>query len=301
MADIAPWWYVCACARVPTIGRERDSGHTRNGHPMKNPEASPLILLVSLVCLVSSAACGEREPKTDAERLARGREIVNRMSERLGAAKTFRVTTDEMRVEVAANGQLQKSNLHRETIVSRPDRLYSKVTSARQREVWYDGVGLTIVMHDDKVFAQARMPETLDKTLDAMHERYGVAMPMADFVYSSPAKALLSDTVTGGWLTRQDTTTGPTDRLSFKDKGVTFDLWVAATGDPLPRRAVMEFPDDKHVRMVDLTFADWNFSPQIDTKVFSPHVPADYEGIAMVQRARVLRHMKESDGAAKVP
>lgn len=278
---------------MPTIGCERDSGLTRNGHPMKkNPEASPLILLVSLASLLASASCREREPKTDAERLARGREIVARMSERLGAAKTFRVTTDEMRVEVA-NGQLKKSNLHRETVVNRPDRFYSKVTNDRQREVWYDGVGLTVVMHDNKVFAQARMPETLDKTLDAMHERYGVAIPMADFVYSSPAKALLSDTSTGGWLTRQETTSGLVDRLSFKDKGVTFDLWVAATGDPLPRRTVMEFPEDAHIRLVDVTFQDWNFSPQIDTKVFSPHVPPDYEGIAMVQRARVLRHVKE--------
>jgi hypothetical protein len=79
---------------------------------MKNPEASPLILLVSLAYIIATAAFGERAPQTDAERLARGREIVNR--------------------------------------------------------IWYDGVGLTVVMHDNKVFAQARMPETLDKTLDAM-------------------------------------------------------------------------------------------------------------------------------------
>jgi hypothetical protein len=260
---------------------------------MKNTEASPLILLVSLACIVSLAACGDREPTTDAERLARGREIVNRMSERIASAKVFRVTTDEARVEVAANGQLQKANLHRETVVSRPNRLYSKVTNDRQREVWYDGVGLTVAMHDNKVFGQARMPETLDKTLDAMHERYGVAMPLADFVYSSPAKALLSDTATGGWVAREETSAGATDRLSFKDAGVHFDLWVSASGDVLPRRAVMEFPEDPHLRSVELTFTAWDLSPQIDAQIFSPHVPADYEGIAMVQRARVLRHVKE--------
>jgi hypothetical protein len=44
---------------------------TRNGHPMKNPEASPLILLVSLACIISTAACAEREPRTDADQLAR--------------------------------------------------------------------------------------------------------------------------------------------------------------------------------------------------------------------------------------
>jgi hypothetical protein len=267
---------------------------TRNGHPMqKNPEASLLILLVSLACIIAMAACSERAPTTDAERLARGREIVNRMSERLASAKAFRVTTDEIRVEVVAHNQLQKTNLHRETVVSRPDRLYSKVTNERQREVWYDGVGLTVALHDQKVFAQARMPETLDKTLDAMHERYGVAIPMADFVYSAPSKALLSDKTTGGWVAREETSLGATDHLSFKDMGVKFDLWVAASGEAVPRRAVMEFPEDTHLRSVDVTFTGWDLSPQIDAAIFSPRVPKDYEGIAMVQRARVLRNIKE--------
>jgi hypothetical protein len=258
---------------------------------MKNPEASPLVLLVSLACATLSVACGSREPTTDAERLARGREIVDRMSARLGAAKAVEVTTDETRVEVDAKGQTHNVHLTRETIVNRPDRLYSKVTSDRKRETWYDGVGLTVVMHDEKVFAQARMPETLDKTLDAMHERYGVATPLADFVYSSPSKALLSSTTTGGWVGREGTGNDATDHLSFKDKGVTWDLWVASTGE-LPRRVVMDFPEDPRLRKIEMTFQNWNFAPQIAADRFSPTVPADYEGIAMVQRARVLRHIK---------
>ena len=76
-------------------------------------------------------------------------------------------------------------------------------TGDRQNETWYDGVGLTLVLHKDKVFGQARMPETLDKTLDAMHERYGVSTPLSDFIYSSPAKALITDTTTGGWVGRE--------------------------------------------------------------------------------------------------
>lgn len=259
---------------------------------MKKPMASPVVLLVSLVSAVLVSGCGQREPRTDAERLARGREIVERMSTRLGAAKTFSVTTDETRIELDSKGQPQRVHLTRETTVSRPDRLYSKVTSDRQREIWYDGVGLTVAMHNEKVFAQARMPETLDKTLDAMHERYGVATPLADFVYTAPSKALLSSTTTGGWLAREGTGADAVDRLSFKDKGVNWELWVPVSGEPLPRRAVMEFSEDKRLRSIELLFKAWNLAPQIAADRFSPTVPSDYEGIAMVQRARVLRNIK---------
>ena len=43
------------------------------------------------------------------------------------------------------------------------------------------------------------MPETIDRTLDALAERYDMALPMGDLFYGSAEKALLSDTTTGGY------------------------------------------------------------------------------------------------------
>jgi hypothetical protein len=243
------------------------------------------------------SACGEREPSTEAGRLARGKEIVDKMSARLGSAQAFSVDTREVRDQVKASGEVQRVNLTRETIVRRqPDRLYSKTAGDIQNEAWYDGVGLTLVMHKDKVFGQARMPETLDKTLDAMHERYGAAIPLADLVYTSPAKALITDTTTGGWVARENVDGKPADHLAFKDTGVNWELWVAASGDPLPVKAIAEFTDNKRLKRVELTFTSWNLSPQIASDTFTPTVPKDYEGIAMLQRARVLRNIPEGEG-----
>ena len=51
---------------------------------------------------ISLFACGSREPTTDAERLARGRELVQKMSTRLAAANAMSVTTSEVRDVVRA-------------------------------------------------------------------------------------------------------------------------------------------------------------------------------------------------------
>jgi hypothetical protein len=237
-----------------------------------------------------SIACGTAAPRTDAERLARGREIIERMSTTLAAAQAFSVTTTEVRDEVKSNGAVARVKLTRETTVRRPDRLYSKVSGDRHNEVWYDGVGITLVMHGEKVFGQARTPETLDKTLDALHERYGMSMPFADYLYSSPAKALLVETTTGGWVGREEVAGQSTDHLSFKDTGVNWEVWISASGDPLPQRAVAEFSDNKRLRKIDMMFKDWNLSAKIGDDRFSPTVPPDYEGVAIVQRARVLKN-----------
>jgi hypothetical protein len=247
-----------------------------------------------------NTACGSGEPRTDAERLARGREIVERMSAKLGSAPAFAVSMSETRDEMDPSGKVRQVTVTRETTVRRPDRLYSKLSGDVNNEVWYDGVGITLVMHNDKVYGQARAPETLDKTLDAINERYGVLVPFSDYVYSAPAKALLADSTTGGWVGRETIDGRAADHLVFKDKGVNWETWIPADGDPLPLRAGAEFPDAKRLRKVVMTFNSWNLAPQIADERFTPAVPEGYEGVAILQRARVLREMPKDDaGEAK--
>jgi hypothetical protein len=267
-----------------------------DNHPLRL--WAPIVVSCAIAGLAAACAGGPPAPRTDAERLTLGKQIVERMSAKLASAQTFSVKTREVRHVNNAKGQPREDTFDRETVVRRPDRLYTATTGDRQNESWYDGVGLTIVLHKDKVFGQARMPETLDKTLDAMHERYGVSTPLSDFIYSSPAKALIADTTTGGWVGRETIDGQEADHLAFKDKGVNWELWVAATGDPVPRRLVAEFLEDKRLRKVDVTFKEWNFAPQVASDRFTPKVPADYEGIAIVQRARVLKNVPEGDPAA---
>jgi hypothetical protein len=218
------------------------------------------------------------------------------MSDTLGSAPAFSVTTTEARDELRPSGKTERVTLTRETTIRRPDRLYSKVSGDRQNEVWYDGVGIMLVLHGEKVFGQARAPETLDKALDAIYERYGVPAPFADYAYSSPAKALL--TATGGWVACEMLDNQPVDHVSFKDKGVTWEAWIAAERDPLPRKAIAEFTENKRHRRTELIFTNWNLSPQIADNRFEPTVLPDYEGIAIVQRARILRNMAKDDTSA---
>ncbi len=264
---------------------------------MRNIESSArkAVLLVTAAAIGFGMACGSAEPRTEAERLARGREIIERMSAKLGAAQTFSVTTIEVRDEIKRSGSDEQVTLNRDTTIRRPDRLYSTVSGDRRNEVWYDGVGVTVAHHNEKIFGQVRAPETLDKTLDAMHERFGVSAPLADFVYTSPAKALLTDTTTGGWVGREMLDDRQMDHLAFKDTGVNWEVWIPVDGDPLPQKAMAEFTENPRLRKMSLTFKDWNLAPQIPADRFDPTVPADYEGVAIIQRSRVLRNQPDDE------
>ena len=62
-------------------------------------------LALAGLATINLVACAPREPATDAERLTRGRELVQQMSERLASANTVSVTTTEVRERVRASGK----------------------------------------------------------------------------------------------------------------------------------------------------------------------------------------------------
>ena len=70
------------------------------------------------------------------------------------------------------------------------------------------------------------MPETLDRTLDALAERYDMPPPLGDLLYSSPAKALLSDTTTGGYAGMENVGETPCYHLAFQGRRA----WIGSSG-----------------------------------------------------------------------
>ena len=98
-------------------------------------------------------------------------------------------------------------------------------------------------------------------------------------------------------MKREDDEGVETDHLSFKDTGVQFDLWIPTKGDPLPRRASTTFDSDRRLKRVDTTFRGWDLAPTFTDEQFKPVVPAGYEGVAILQRAAVLRDAVAERGA----
>jgi hypothetical protein len=247
-----------------------------------------LAILTAALVAAGTLACS-REPSPE-ERLARGRELVQRMSDQLARTTAFRVVSRETRERVKRDGNKKPLSIERTTIVRRPDRLHSRASGDVNTELVYDGVGITFISHKDKVFGQSRMPETLDRMLDALADRYGVSMPLADLAYSSAADALLTDATKGGWVGVGDVDGRRAHHLAFTDHGVAWDLWLPVEGDPLPLRMRVVKTGRKGQPATDVRFLEWDLVAKPEAVVFEPAVPGDYEGIALIQHVRVLQN-----------
>ncbi len=253
----------------------------------------------ALMAALSAIACGSREPATDVDRLARGRELVQQMSARLAAATAVSVTTTETRDIVRATGRKESVSQTGTYTMRRPDRFYARMAGGLGLESWYNGKTITIASHSQKVFAQAPMPETIDRTLDALAERYDLPLPLGDLFYGSPEKALLSETTTGGYAGTANVGDRPCVHLAFKDVGVEWELWLPVQGEPLPKRFKIVQTRRTGQPVVDVTFVEWNLTAPVTDATFVPKVPAEFEGIALVQRAAAIKNAPPAEAPAE--
>jgi hypothetical protein len=256
----------------------------------------------AIALLLGLAACGraDRQPTTDEERTARGRELIQRMSAHLAGANAFSVTTAETRDRVRTGRDSVRVMLRRELVVRRPDRAHFRASGGVEMEGWYDGKRLTVASHRDKVFAQAPMPPTLDGTIDAITDRYDIPLPLGDLLYSSPAQALLSETAKGGYVGRERVGDSPAEHLAFRDQGVDWNIWFPARGDPLPLRMTIVQPRKTGQIAVDVTFTGWDLHPRTPDSLFVARVPEEYEGVALVQRESAVLP-PEPDTTTRLP
>ena len=81
--------------------------------------------------------------------------------------------------------------------------------------------------------------------------------------------------------------------FAFQDTGVDWELWLPAEGDLLPKRLKILQKGRTGQPVIDLTFKAWDFAPQITEATFVPKMPAEYEGIAIVQRAAAVKNARK--------
>ncbi len=237
---------------------------------------------------------------TAEEKRAEGKAILTAMSDKLKSAQAVTFSTTETVERVRRNNEKVKHNVNRQLALRRPDRLWFKTTGDRDLEGFYDGKKVTLVSHKEKVFGQFGAPPTLDETADVITSKYGIPLPVADLLTLDPQGSYVSAETTGGW-DRKETIDGvDCNVLAYQHPNVDFSIWIPSSGDPLPKKLDITYKARRGQPKSTILLKDWNLSPQVTDATFAPNVPADYEGIPVIQRASaVIPNLKEKAAETK--
>ena len=229
----------------------------------------------------AGSAPAAAEPVRDPKAIA----ALQAMGAYLRSLKAFQVRSDFTIDEVMTDGRKLQFAGTVEYKVKSPDRMRVAVrTDRRQRDLVYDGRTVVQYAPRMKYWTSYDAPKTISETLDALDERWGIELPLADlFLWGTGddgAASLLGAEYIGpasiGGL--------DCDHYAFRDDGLDWQVWIRRGKQPLPCKLVITTTTDPTQPQYVATLK-WNTSPAFDAATFKFVAPKGARRIEAAQAA----------------
>jgi len=261
-------------------------------HFSANSQRAPSVVACALAGLmaVSAFAADEKsaiDPGAD--------ELLKRMGDYLGEAKFFSVSAEVWQDIQTSSGQRIQAGRTIDLQVRRPNRLHAEVHSTRRnRELVYDGSSITLFNRAQNFYGTARASGSLDEAMDIASERFGIAMPLEDFVRSDPHKDLLRKATSGVDIGPVTVMGVACEHLAFTQDNIDWQIWIEDGARPVPRKFVISYRDEPDSPQYTAIFSNWDFTTQLPDFVFKFEPPAGASKIKVKEmRAENQAHKTE--------
>jgi hypothetical protein len=223
-------------------------------------------------------------------------ELLKRMGDYLGQAQFFSVSAEVWQDVQLASGQRVQAGRTIELQVRRPNRLRAEVHSTRRnRELVYDGKAITLFNRAQNFYGTAHASGSLDEAMDVACERFGITMPLEDFVRSDPHKDLVQKATSGVDIGPVTVLGVPCEHLAFTQDNIDWQIWIESGARPVPRKFVITYKDEADSPQYTAIFADWDFTTKLPDFVFQFEPPAGAAKIK-VKEIRAENQSRKMEG-----
>jgi hypothetical protein len=225
------------------------------------------------------------DPPVERTRDERADEVVRAMSEALKRATRFSVRLEAWSDEHSADGSLVAIGAETRLSVRRPDGFHAERISERGvRRYWYDGRTFAALDVDRNLYAKADAPPTIEQTVDALEERFGIVMPLADLLVDDPYDSYTRGADRVDYLGTQLVRGVPCHHVWFEGPDLEWQIWIAAEGDPLPRRVQITYADEAGEPRFLCHLDDWKTGDAAEAAEFTFSPPSGAVEIEIAPR-----------------
>jgi hypothetical protein len=212
----------------------------------------------------------------------RATDLVRKMAALLAGSKGFALEAEEIYDEVPEQSPRRQLTNRRHVALRRPDRLAGDASGdALNRTIWYDGKTFSALDKEQNTWAAAEVPPTVDGALDAILERTGMVIPLADFLYTDVYDRLMSSVQRGQYLGIHEAAGVPCHHLSFEQDTIDWQIWIDAGPEPLPRKLVIAYKTEDEVPQYAVTIRKWNLKATLPDELFRFEPPPGASRIEM--------------------
>ena len=125
------------------------------------------------------------------------------------------------------------------------------------------GLGYVFYQFKDQI-----LPENIDDTLDFIMDRYGVSMPLADFLFADVNTVLTEHIQSGFYVALTEVNGKKAHHLAFSQENVDWQIWINADGKPSPVKFVINYKNKVSEPQFIAFFQDWDLAPGFKAEDF---------------------------------
>ncbi len=233
-----------------------------------------VIMLIVASTWVGCASAPNIDPQAD--------QVLKRMSETLGGAEAFSFAAEGVMGEVLETGQLVQISRKSNILAVRPDKLHVDTEGDDvSRSAWYDGRTMTVLDKRAKTYASIEVPNTIEKMLDFVVEKYGLTIPVADLLFPKPYETLIANVLSGTYVGLHTTGGHACHHLAFQQEDIDWQIWIDAGKTSVPRKLVIIYKQEpghpQYVGKMD----KWDLSAKGPSGTFKFQPPAGTKRVEM--------------------
>lgn len=257
------------------------------------------LVLACALCVAGAGAQGESGKPTAARIEPAADELLRKMSDKLAGAKQFTVAGERTQDNVMEEDS-DKGTAKFEIDVQRPSGLKGKVMGdGTARTLFFDGQQATLLDENNNIYASVALAGTNEEMLDALHEKYGFAPPLVDFMVPDPYANLTRDVLSGREQGKETVNGAECRHLAFQQENTDWELWIAES-DLLPRKFVIGGRDKQGAPQLTVVFTQWDLAPKLSAGSFSFKPPQGAEKTEMIPKTNP-ENGAETDAAPTKP
>lgn len=236
------------------------------------PPTSFVSLISTLFLLLLAGLTGPPARAADID--PRADEWLKHMGDYLVQAQFFSVNAEIWQDVDLSSGQRVQAGRSIKIELRRPNRLRTEVHSTRRNhELIYDGDSITLFNRAQNFYGTARAGSSLDEAMDTASERFGINIPLEDFLRSDPHKDFLQHTVSGTDIGPVTVMGVPCEHLVFSQDKIDWQVWIEDGARPVPRKFVITYKDEPNSPQYTAIFSNWDFDTKLPDFVFKFEPP----------------------------
>jgi hypothetical protein len=223
-------------------------------------------VILLLLLLLQGPSFAQVEPRAD--------QVLRDMSAYLASQKQLSFTVDAAYDEELSGRWLEYSSTT-DIVLRRPDAICAFREGDKGRTFsYYNGQELVIYSPDKGYYSRHAVSGDIPVMLDHAHQKLGMALPVADFLFPQPYDVLTTDLNSGFYAGLRKVEGVDCHHLFFlTNSGLEWQIWIEAGRMRVPRKLLLRYAQEPGAPQYGASFSNWDFATPIAPDIFHFQAP----------------------------